>query len=324
MGHWPPSRVDALRGLKGLTDIRSAGIPVTSPGSRHSRMPGFSKEALLTGPEQAAQFVADRVASGSDYIKVIADVPGPDQATLNAVVSAAHEHKKLVIAHAAASVPFQMAQEAQVDVLTHVPLDKALDSEAIENMISGNRFCVPTLTMMEIIINNLRPPGRDYANGRASVTAMYRAGIPLLCGTDSNSEIGSPANVPHGESLHHELELLVDAGLSPLDALRAATVLPAKHFGLPDRGVIEPGRRADLVLIDGNPLEDIRATRQILRVWCGGIEFTDSSSPNLNSTNNSDSPADPALKPPIPKPWWVTLLEGAIYLAMRLRRAVEY
>ena len=292
MAHWPPSRVDALRGLKGLTDIRSAGIPVTSPGSRHSRMPGIAQEALLTGPEQAAKFVADRVASGSDYIKVIADVPGPDQAILNAVVTAAHEHKKLVIAHAAAFVPCQMAQEAQVDVITHVPLDKALDSEAIENMISGNRICVPTLTMMETIVKNLRPPGRDYANGRASVTAMYKAGIPILCGTDSNADTGSPAAVPHGESLHHELELLVDAGLSPLDALRAATVLPAKHFDLPDRGVIEPGRRADLVLIDGNPLQDIRATRQILRVWCGGIEFGDSSSSILNSVNHLDLPVE--------------------------------
>ena len=291
MAHWPQSRVDALRGLKGLTDIRSAGVPVTSPGSLHSRMPGLSQEAL-TGPEQAAKFVADRVASGSDYIKVIADVPGPSQAILNAVVSAAHEHKKLVIAHAAAFVPCQMAQEAQVDVLTHVPLDKALDSEAIENMISGNRICVPTLTMMEAIINNLHPPGRNYANGRASVTAMYKAGVPILCGTDSNTQLGTPATIPHGESLHHELELLVDAGLSPLDALRAATVLPAKHFDLPDRGAIEPGRRADLVLIDGDPLEDIRATRQILRVWCGGVEFTDSSSSSLNFISNLDLPTE--------------------------------
>jgi imidazolonepropionase-like amidohydrolase len=63
-----------------------------------------------------------------------------------------------------------------------------------------------------------------------------------------------------------------DAGLSPRDALRAATSRPARSFGLPDRGAIEPGLRADLVLIEGDPLRDIRATRSIRRIWCGGYE----------------------------------------------------
>lgn len=277
MASWPPARVDALRGLKGHTDIRSAGIPATAPGTTHSHIPGFAKEALLSGPEQAPKFVADRVAEGADYIKVIADIPGPDQATLNAVVVAAHEHKKLVIAHTSAFEPFRMAQEAKVDIVTHVPLDKPLDSDAVACMLAENRVAVPTLTMMEGIINRLHPyphpKGRDYAHGRASVTAMYHGGVPILAGTDANDAPGVPTNVPHGESLHHELELLVDAGLSKLDALRAATSLPAKHFGLNDRGIIEIGRRADLVLLGANPLMDIRATRHILRVWCGGIEI---------------------------------------------------
>jgi imidazolonepropionase-like amidohydrolase len=56
---------------------------------------------------------------------------------------------------------------------------------------------------------------------------------------------------------------LVDAGLSTVDALRVATSLPVKHFGLNDREVIEPGYRADLVLVDGDPIVDIRATRSI-------------------------------------------------------------
>ena len=103
------------------------------------------------------------------------------------------------------------------------------------------------------------------------MAAAYRAGVPVLAGTDANADAGSPAAVSHGDSLHHELELLVDAGLTSLDALRAATVLPARYFALQDRGVAGPGRRADLVLIDGDPLQDIRATRVLRRVWCGGI-----------------------------------------------------
>jgi imidazolonepropionase-like amidohydrolase len=99
-----------------------------------------------------------------------------------------------------------------------------------------------------------------------------QAGVPILAGTDANDSAGTPARVPHGESLHRELELLVDAGLSTLEALLAATALPARYFGLSDRGTTEPGKRADLVLIDGDPLADIRATRSIRRIWCGGIE----------------------------------------------------
>jgi len=291
MASWPPAKVDALRGLKGHTDIRSAGIPVTAPGTTHSRIPGFAKEALLSSADQAPKYVADRVAEGSDYIKVIADIPGPDQATLNAVVVAAHEHNKLVIAHASAFAPFHMAQEAGVDIVTHVPLDKPLDSAAVARMTAENRVVVPTLTMMEGIINRLHPKGRDYAHGRTSVAAMYHAGVPILAGIDANTAPGVPANVPHGESLHHELELLVDAGLSNLDALRAATSLPAKHFGLHDRGVIETGRRADLVLVGANPLDDIRATRQILRVWCGGIEIPQGSAQDAVT---STAPKEPA------------------------------
>ena len=96
--------------------------------------------------------------------------------------------------------------------------------------------------------------------------------MPILAGTDANAGPGIPFSPRHGESLHEELELLIDAGLSTVEALRAATVLPARHFGLHDRGVIEPGRRADLVLIDGDPIADIRATRLIRRVWCAGVE----------------------------------------------------
>ena len=65
---------------------------------------------------------------------------------------------------------------------------------------------------------------------------MYRAGFPIPAGTDANAEPLSPFQVKHGEALHLELELLVEAGLSIVDALRAATSLPARHFGLNDGG----------------------------------------------------------------------------------------
>jgi imidazolonepropionase-like amidohydrolase len=72
--------------------------------------------------------------------------------------------------------------------------------------------------------------------------------------------------------MHRELLLLCEAGLTPVEALAAATSAPARHFGLDDRGRIEPGLRADLVLVEGDPTEDVRDGRSIERVWRRGVE----------------------------------------------------
>ena len=296
MAEWPPSMHQSLRNKRGLTDIRSPGLPATCVGSLHSKILPLPPEKLVTGPGDAEAFVADRVEEGADYIKVIADVPGPDQETLDAITAAAHRVGKMVIAHASAYTPFSMAQEAGVDVVTHAPRDKVLDNEAVSKMAEGKRISVPTLTMMEAVSKPpswsaifrllFRPlmffalvsrawsqPPQKYENARDSVTALYKAGVPVLAGTDAYSAPSSPIQVRHGESLHRELELLVEAGMSTLDVLRSATSLPGQYFGLDDRGVIEHGKRADLVLLSEDPLKDIKATRSIQRVWCGGVEY---------------------------------------------------
>ncbi len=99
---------------------------------------------------------------------------------------------------------------------------------------------------------------------RRFVGVMHRADVPIIAGTD----LGNP-NVIAGHSLHVELELLVESGLQPIDALRAATTTPAALFDLDGPGglgSIEPGREATLLLVTGNPLEDITATRAIQSV----------------------------------------------------------
>jgi imidazolonepropionase-like amidohydrolase len=268
MATWPLELLNSLRNQKGMTDIRSSGLSLTGPGSTHTHL--LPKECVINTVDQAKEFVSKRVAEGSDYIKIVCDVPGPEQDVVNAATEEAHRHGKMVIAHAASVAPFEMAQIAKVDVITHITLDNYLPKECVDRMIADKCFSVPTLTMMEGVAN-LRHMNYEYA--RDSVTVLYKAGVPVLAGTDANSEKRSPFNVRHGDSLHHELELLVEAGLSNLDALKSATSLPAQYFDLNDRGVIEPGRRADLVLIAGNPLEDIKATRLLKRIWCAGIEI---------------------------------------------------
>ncbi len=101
------------------------------------------------------------------------------------------------------------------------------------------------------------------------VGAMQKAGVPILAGTDT----GNPFCFP-GFSLHEELALLVIAGLTPVEALRSATLNPAKFFGLDQTlGTIEQGKIADLVLLDANPLRDIRNTQRINAVVSNGRLF---------------------------------------------------
>jgi len=95
---------------------------------------------------------------------------------------------------------------------------------------------------------------------------MHRAGVPILAGTD----VGNPFVYP-GFSLHDELGLLVEAGLTPAAALRAATLDPARYLGVADSlGSVARGKRADLVLLDADPLADIANTRRIRAVVARG------------------------------------------------------
>ena len=155
MGTWPLSLRTSLRNRPGFTDIRSSGVPATAPGSRHSRIPGRPVEMLVSKASESTTFVADRVAEGSDYVKIIADIPGPEQPTVNALVAAAHKHGKLATAHAISHEAASMAQEAKVDVLMHTPLDKVLENANIESMKATACIAVPTLIMMKITANNL-------------------------------------------------------------------------------------------------------------------------------------------------------------------------
>jgi imidazolonepropionase-like amidohydrolase len=99
------------------------------------------------------------------------------------------------------------------------------------------------------------------------VALMNQSGVTLMSGTDLGSKWISP-----GSSLHDELALLVDAGLTPMEALQAATRNPARFLGI-EAGTVEPGKAANLVLLDANPLDDIRNTRRIHAVVLGGKLF---------------------------------------------------
>ena len=107
---------------------------------------------------------------------------------------------------------------------------------------------------------------RYYEMDRSLIAPMRAAGVRFLAGTDSPDGFAVP-----GFSLHEELSQLVEAGLTPMEALQTATRNPAEYFGLSDSGIIAPRMRADLVLLDANPLQDIRNTRRISAVILDGV-----------------------------------------------------
>jgi imidazolonepropionase-like amidohydrolase len=132
---------------------------------------------------------------------------------------------------------------------------------------SLRRFVAKILQMPDSI-----PPGADsvgraiFAKRLTQVAAMHRAGVKVLTGTDAPLR-----NSPPGFGLHEELVLLARAGLSPFEIIRAATLEPARYLGALDSlGAIAPGKLADLVLLEANPLLDIRNTRRIAAVVANG------------------------------------------------------
>ena len=273
MGTWPPDLVAALRTAGQGADIRSSGAPLAGAGGPHARIPGFPAESLIATAEQARRRVAELVAEGVDYLKLVLERPGaggPDPATATAAAEAAHAAGLRVVAHASHTGAVALAVHAGVDILTHAPLDADLDEDLVRAITDAGRVVVPTLIMMRGVVRNLGNPALSYDHARNTVAALHRASATLVAGTDANDAPGVPAAVPHGSSLHDELGLLVEAGLSPSEALRSATSVAATAFALPDRGRIRPGLRADLLLVTGDPVADIAATRRIRGVWTAG------------------------------------------------------
>ncbi len=276
----PAPLVAALRGTPGVTDIRSPLMAANSPASAHAArmkdVPAFA-DALIAGTADVDAWVARHIEQGADYIKVVIDLPGFDQETVDALVTAAHAGDRKVVAHASRSDAVTMAQRAGVDILTHAPLDRPVDEAQAAELVASGTVIVPTLTMMQGIVENLAAKGilgPAYESARATVATLHAAGMPILAGTDANATPAAPASPVFGESMHDELALLVDAGLTPAEALDAATCVAAEHFGLADRGRIAAGLRGDLVLLADDPTVDIAATRTIRGVWIAGERVT--------------------------------------------------
>lgn len=276
-----------------VADIRSAGTLATAPGGHPSQLMTVLGDATsfgdavgpfdtIAGADQAEKFVDARLAEGIDYLKVVVDdgtVHGADLPVLApdvvaALVEAAHAVGLKVIAHAITAGEVEIALDAGVDGLAHVWADAGPTTPELAARIAAQGvFVVSTLVYFEVISRH-GSGAADHAvtgsgdNAVHTARVLHQAGATLLAGTDA-----TPFAPIHGESLHRELVLLTECGLTNEEALAAATSVPAHHFGLTDRGRIVPGLRADLLLVEGDPTRDIAATSSIVDVWRRGVRL---------------------------------------------------
>lgn len=282
MGTRDPETVGRMRKYTGHTKILSAFNIGCAPDSKATIMMGYPDTALIKSADDAIRFVNDQLSYGADYIKLILEEPGRNGGVAfpmeiaTAVIAEAHKHHKLVVTHAVTVGSFKTGVEIGVDVLTHIPFDAQLPQDLVDTIAEKKIVCIPTLVMMQAILERMKKmaPQIPFSMQTVinSVAALYKVGVQIFAGTDSNLDDPlTPASVPYGTGLHDELALLVDAGLTPMEALKSATSGPADYFGLHDRGVIDVGRCADLLLVEGDPTSNINDIRNVKTVWINGV-----------------------------------------------------
>jgi imidazolonepropionase-like amidohydrolase len=287
-----------------MADVRSSGVGATAPHGHPTEMDPNDPIPTLTEPGQAQAFVDARIAEGSDYIKIIYEdnsefggkappIPTLSPATIRAVVAAAHRRGKLAVVHVQTEAQARTAIEAGVDGLAHLFVGETASPDFGRFARAHHVFVVPTLSVMYLrcgrsdgaVIaadNRLMPQTfpeftamLKQKTGRAALSCaatdqavreLRDAHVPILVGTD--------APVPgstYGASTLDEMALLVADGLTPTEALIAGTSAAAKAFRLADRGEVKVGKRADLLLVNGDPSANIDAVKDIAAVWKRGV-----------------------------------------------------
>ena len=226
----------------------------------------FNGIGIAGGADAFRARVRENVAAGADLIKVCvsgwpADSyrdPGAVEIAADALAGAvgeAHAGRRIVLAHAISAGAVRASLRAGVNGLAHAAY---MDSAAAAAVSAAGMFVIPTLASLTA--------GDTSAVGRGLVSAIgraHRAGVRLVFGTDGGV-------LPHGRNAE-EFVALTAAGVPPLEAIRAATVNAAAAFHISDSvGVIAPGRVADIVAVDGDPLTDLSALGRVVFVMQRG------------------------------------------------------
>jgi imidazolonepropionase-like amidohydrolase len=246
------------------------------PFEDHATNPG-----VADGVEAVQHKTREIIKYGADLIKICAtggvlshgDNPQASQYTLEemkAIVADAHRLGRKVAAHAHGAQGILWATEAGVDSIEH---GSYIDDAGIAAMKKNGTYLVPTLYLMDWFFANaekIGTPPELIAKGhevmpaaRKNVARAFAAGVKVGFGTDA-------AVYPHGLNAH-EFAVMVKLGMTPLAAIQAATINDADLLGWPDKvGTIEPGKWADIIAVDGDPLADVTTLERVKFVMKGG------------------------------------------------------
>ena len=257
---------------QGLTDWYPTwiGVPDTSVGR------------LVTNKDEAIEEIRVQVKNGVDCIKLAMDgiqtrpdgelIAAFNQDETNSMVTEAHRLGRKVVAHAMGREAVLYAARAGVDLIFHA---FHLDDACIDAMLRSGSALGPTMTFQRNIIDFTQPhepagqrarPAyveRQYAMACENLQKARKAGVPMLTGTDTGFAV-----TPYGEWHAMELEIFVrDLGFTPAEALRCATSVSARFMNHGDRiGVLESGRFADFIAVDGSPIENIAILQDKTRI----------------------------------------------------------
>lgn len=252
---------------------RAGDIPVTSN--------------VCDGPYECRRVVRRQISLGSDWIKIaitgggnarggVLAAPEMDEDEAEALIQTAHALGRHVAVHAHSTAGINLALKAGADTIEHGGFP---DDESIRLYHAHNACLVPTLSVLDTLqksYDEAKAPAADLAQLKVFLDGMpgnvgraFKAGVCVALGTDSGV-------VPHGANAH-ELEWLVRVGLTPREALGAATTTPARILGrADDLGQVRVGYAADIVAVAGDPLADISVMRHVAFVMKAGVVYKDS------------------------------------------------
>ncbi|GAL96610.1 amidohydrolase [Acetobacter tropicalis NRIC 0312] len=264
-----------------------------------------ARQAVDTMVSEGTDMVKLWVDDFRNGVKSAKPLPVMKPEVWQAVMAEAHAKNVRVAVHIHDLAYAKKLVSAGADIIAHGVRDEPVDDELISLMKSHNVWYVPTISLDEATYLFAEQPALlndpvlkaglsedltrqfsdaawrdkivksplDAASHKAvamneqNLLALYKAGVKIGFGTDSGA---APVRIP-GFAEHRELRLLVEAGLTPLQALRLATSQAAALLNLSDRGVIAPGKRADFVVLEADPAQNIAAVDQISAVWRGGV-----------------------------------------------------
>src|SRR3954471_17414687 len=239
-------------------------------------MPLTVEEGIANGVDEVREAVRYQIKYGAELIKVSVSggimshtgPPGAQQYSdeeLRAIVDEAHRRGLKVACHAHGDDGIRAAIEAGIDCIEHCSL---ASEETLRLMVDRGTFLVATTYLADgMDVSRAAPElqakaAEVFPRARATISKAIEMGVKVACGTDA------PA-IPHGRNAR-ELIALVDRGMKPLQALRAATTVSAELIDVTDRGRLEAGLLADIIAVPGDPLSDISVTEQVRFVMKGG------------------------------------------------------